>query len=308
MDESRARYDVIIVGGGLAGLSAAFWLARYRRRVRVHDAGGGRNQFTWVVHGYPGLPDLTPAELRRRLHEQATAAGAEHVQVPVQSIEREGDVFRVIPVTGPPVLARRVLLAFGRRDVLPEIPGIAEAYGTSVFHCPDCDGPSLTGARVGVLGWTAGAAELALYLLTWVRDTVLLTHGHDLELDEHGQATLRRYGIRIRTEPIARLAHRNGRITRIEFGDGSALPLDAVFCHLRSLPATGLAEQLGCEADRDGCVRVDRGQQTSIPGIYAAGDLVGHPHLAIIAASSGVRAALAIHRSLLPPDHRLGAS
>lgn len=295
----------MVVGGGPAGLSAAYWLARYRRRVRLYDAGEPRNRTALAVHGYPGVVDPAPDELRRRIRGQAAAAGAELVGGRVGSISGEKDDFRVEVEGGSPVHARRILLAYGCRDEIPDIPGLGAAYGVTVHHCPDCDGPSASGEPAGVVGWTRGAAALALFLLTWAERVSLLTHGREPELDEAALATLRRHGIALRTTAIARIDHRRGRIRSVQLAGGERLPLRRLFVHLRTSPAADLARRLGCRA-RDGeRLIVDDGQQTTVPGVYAAGDIAGHPHLAVSAAADGVRAALALHRSLLPPDHEL---
>lgn len=300
------RYDVVVVGGGPAGLAAALWLARYRRRVRVYDADEPRNRPAWAVHGYPGLPELSPAELRRRVREQATGAGAEVVSVPVESVRGARDAFDVHPADpSPPLRARRVLLAFGRRDILPDIPGVDESYGRLLFHCPDCDGPSMADARVGVIGWGRGAADTAVYLRTWTNRIVLLAHGHPLELDDRARAVLDECGIPIHTARIRRLFPRRGHLSHLLLDDGTRVRLDGIFCHLGSRPGSDLARRLGCATDRAGHLRTDTARQTTVPGVYAAGDITGHPHLAISAASGGVRAALALHRSLLPERHRL---
>ena len=141
--DSKTPYDVIVVGGGPAGLSAGLWLARYRRRVRVIDANDPRNMPTWAVHGYLGLEDPAPTELRRIAREQAVHAGAEVEAGCVERIDGDKDDFRVTLSDGRVLSARRVLLCTGLKDIVPEIPGLDEFYGTSIWHCPDCDGPSV---------------------------------------------------------------------------------------------------------------------------------------------------------------------
>lgn len=305
MAGSDVELDVVVVGGGPAGLSAALWLARYRRRVRVYDAGGPRNEPTWAVHGYPGLPEIEPVELRRRLRDQALGAGAEYVARTVTAVEGEKGAFRVVCAEGDVAWAKRVLLAYGRRDTIPDLPGLAEVYGSAAFHCPDCDGPSLAGARVGVLGYNRSGAALALYLLTWTRDLVLLAHQRARELDPDTENMLRDHGIRTRPSPVARLLTSGGRLLAVELEDGTREPLDGLFVHPGSAPACGIAADLHCEFDESGHVRTNAALESSVPGVYAAGDVAGHPHLVIHAAAQGVLAALAIHRSLLPEEYRL---
>lgn len=299
------EYDVVVVGGGPAGLSAALWLARYRRRVRVYDAGHPRNEATRTVNGYPGLPAISPDELRRRIADQARGVGAEILDGVVIEITGAKDAFRIVPENEPPVTARRVLLAYGKRDELPEIPGIREAYGMTVHHCPDCDGPSALGLPIAVIGWGRQCAALALFLLTWTRQITLLTHGHDPDLDHRTTSVLEKNGIQLRTNRISRIVQDGGRVSQVEFEDGERLAIDHIFFHLGSGPASDLGDRLGCRKCETGDLDVDHGQETSVSGVYAAGDITGRPSLAVFAATDGIRAALAIHRSLLPPEYEM---
>lgn len=303
--DDAAEFDVAVVGGGPAGLSAALWLGRYGRTVRVLDTSSPRNAPTWAVHGFPGLPDPTPHELRRKLLEQAQSAGTERTEADVVDVNGRKDRFSVRSRAGEEWRTRRVLLAFGRRDRLPDFPGAEELYGTSLFHCPDCDGPSAVGARVGVIGGDDTAAALALFLSHWAASVTILSHGAEPSLGPEAQRRLRRYEVSVRSEPLVDTHSTQGRLREVALADGSRLPLDCLFFHSRTLPACDLARPIGCACDPQGHVEVDHAQETTVPGVYAAGDLTGHPYLAIAAAAEGVRAALAIHRSLLPDDFRI---
>jgi len=299
------HYDVLIVGGGPAGLSAGLWLARYQRRVRILDSGRPRNDATWAVHGYPGIADPPPHELRRVLIEQAQAAGATWQGCEVTNVSGEKNDFNVFLQDGEALRSRRIVLAYGRRDVLPDIEGIEAQYGKSVFHCSDCDGPSMLGARIAVIGWDRKAALLALYLLTWGQKVSLLTDGRPLEVGGDARAVLAKYDVAIETSEIARLCSNAERLTAVEFLNGDALPVDKAFFHLGSHPASDLADQLGCKRDHDGNLVVDNANQTSVAGVFSAGDLIGPPYLAISAAAEGVKTAIALHKSLLPPDQEI---
>jgi thioredoxin reductase len=286
-------------------MSAALWLGRYRRRVVVLDAGEPRNEPAWAVHGYPGIVDPSPLELRQRLRQQALGDGVETRAGDVVKIDGAKDDFVAHTGTGDVLRARRVVLAYGLRDYLPDIDGVSELYGTSVFHCPDCDGPSVADTRIGVLGWDRYGANLALYLRHWSPHITLLSHGRNLDLDDRAAAIVRDNGIDIVEQPLSRVEGKGGNLTQAEFTGREPLRLEALFFHLGSEPRCDLAATLGCELDDDGYVVVDKGQQTSTPGVHAAGDIAGQPHLASIAAADGVRAALAIHRSLLPDERYL---
>ena len=305
MKTDPEAWDAVVVGGGPAGLSAALWLGRYQRRVLVVDAGEPRNEPAWAVHGYPGVVDPSPLELRRRLQQQALGEGAEMHVGEVTAVEGRKDGFSVQTSEGRTHTARRVVLAYGLRDHLPDIAGVPELYGTSVFHCPDCDGPSFADTHIGVVGWNRYGANQALYLRHWTPQVTMLTNGRGLDLDDHAAGVIRTNGIEIITEPISRVAGHGGNLTQAEFEEREPLRLDALFFHLGSEPRCELAEQLHCELDDDGYVITDKGQESSTPGVHAVGDITGHPHLASISAAEGVRAALAIHRSLLPPEREI---
>jgi thioredoxin reductase len=305
-------FDAVVIGGGPAGLSCALWLARYRRSVCVYDTGEPRNKPAWGVHGYPGISDPPPLELRAIIRQQAIDAGAVLRIGEVTRLSGSRDAFLVHLDASSPVneraritRARRVVLAYGLRDFVPSVKGISRFYGHSVYHCPDCDGPSVLNQAVGVLGHDNHAVALALYLLTWASDVVLLTNGQTPRLSGEAAQILVEKNIAVHTSPIEELSGNEGCLTEVRLEE-VVLPLDALFFHLGSEPRCAFAHDQGCALDPAGYIDVDRGQQTSVHGLYAAGDLAGHPHLAIAAAAEGVRAALAIHRSLLPTSYFVG--
>ena len=199
---------------------------------------------------------------------------------------------------------RREVLAFGLQDRLPAIDGLETYYGSSVFHCPDCDGPSMKDARVGVIGCDRTAANLALYLSHWASETFVLPNGDDMRLDAAGMETLETGGVQVCTGHIRELRGENRRLSAVVFHNRPELVLEGLFFHLGADPASALPRDLGCELDDDSFIRTDEGE-TSVSGVYAAGDITGLPHLAIAAAADGVRAALKIHRSLLDEKLRL---
>jgi thioredoxin reductase len=298
-------YDAIVIGGGPAGLATAMWLARYRHRTLLVDSGNPRNKVTWAVHGYLGLEDVAPQDLRRVGREQAERAGARIEDCAVASVTGEVDAFEVTLEDGRCHTARRILIATGLRDIIPEIPGLMDFYGSSIWHCPDCDGPGVTGLRVGVLGWGRQIAGFCMKMLTWTDDLTLLTHGHDPDLPERSRATLDRFRIPVDERPIVRLEGDNGCVREVVFADGRTQKVDALFFHIAYGPGSPIPAELGCRADEGGILETDGSYETSVPGVYAAGDIVHGSKLAIRAAADGTRAAIAIFNSLLPEERRV---
>jgi thioredoxin reductase (NADPH) len=298
-------HDVIVIGGGPAGLAASLWLARYRLRVCDIDSNDPRNAPARKLHGYLGVSRPSPAEFRASGREQAHEAGAEFVEGLVMDVAGGLDDFSLTLADGSRRLARRILFSTGLRDIVPEITGLRECYGKSIWHCPDCDGPGTAGLRVGVIGWGRRIAAFCMEMLTWTDQLTILTDGKDAEMPERARAALARFDIPVRTAPIARIEHTDGYVESVEFLDGSVLPFDAMFFHIAWGPACGIPARLGCRATESGILDVDEDFQTSVPGVYAAGDITRGGKLAICAAADGTRAAIGIYRGLLPEDRRV---
>jgi thioredoxin reductase len=299
------EYDVVVIGGGPAGLSAAIWSARYRLETCLVDDSNPRNAPAWAIHGYLGLPDPPPAELRRIGREQAGAAGANLLDAAVSTVEGEIDRFEIHLADDTRLTARRLLFATGLRDIVPEIPGLRECYGTSIWHCPDCDGPSVTGLKVGVLGWGRQIAAFCMEMLTWTDRLTILTHGHEPDLPQRSREALERFGIPVRTAPLERIEGTDGLVQRVVFSDAGDERFDALFFHIAYGPGCSIPAELGCAADAGGILTIDGNYETSVPGIFAAGDITPGAKLAIRAAADGTRAAIGMYRSLLPDDRRV---
>jgi len=300
-------YDCIVVGAGPAGLSASLFLARYRRRVLTFHHNSPRNEYAHGVHGFLGHHGISPAELLARGRDEVTTHGGLIIEACVTGIERlSNEHFRVHTGHGNQDFrtfdARRVLLATGLRDLTPDCPGFRDFYGVSVHHCPDCDGYECIDKRIAVLGSGTKTVGFALGLLTWTNHITLVTEGKD-DLSQEDRAKLAAFQISVREQSIKALDGdlKSKQLRRISFNDGDALECDALFFNLGTEPASNLHEILGCKLDEScGLVWVDQTQQTSVEGVYAAGDLTPDSQLAIVAAAEGAMAAIHIHDSLIP--------
>jgi len=289
-------YDVIIVGGGPAGLSAALVLGRCRRAVLVCDNGQPRNAVSRGVHGYLTRDGLPPAELLRIGREQLEPYGVELRSCTVTDIEilPEPGGFSVEIDGGERKTARMVLLATGVRDAVPEIEGIGEMYGVSVHHCPYCDGWEHRDEPVAVYGRGHHGFGLALSMRTWSDDVILCTDG-PTGLRPKDRERLARNGVTIRSERIARLEGTGGRLERIVFADGSGLERRALFFSSTQKQGCDLAAKLNCRFTGHGAIWVDRQECTSVPGLFAVGDASRDMQFVIVAASEGAKAAVAIN-------------
>jgi thioredoxin reductase len=294
--------EVLIIGGGPAGLSAALILGRCRRRVIVIDAGKPRNRASHGLHGFLGHDGIAPAELlhigREQLSQYDSVQIRDAVVTDVRQIENG---FEVTLEDDSTLSARKLLLATGVIDHLPEIPGIDALYGRSVHHCPYCDGWEHRGEPLAVYGADQSVIALARMLTIWSRDVALCTGGQ-FPLSDEERHELARHGIQLREEPIASLEGEDGQLQRVVFTGGEPLPRRALFFHNGQHTRTQLARKLGCSFTEEEFIEADEQQMTCAPGIYVAGDAYQDVQLAIIAAAEGARAAFAINKALIYED------
>jgi thioredoxin reductase (NADPH) len=301
------QFDVAIVGGGPAGLSAAIFLARYLHSVVLVDSGDPRNWETRGINAFLGLPKITPAELRALGRGEARKYGVICVDDTVESVQVDtSGAFRLAVHCGDEYVARRVLLAIGLKDVWPDIPGLERAYGQAAHVCPDCDGYEARDCKTVVIGKGRKAVGMAFNLTTWTRDLVICTNGEAPEMDDAEYcAKLDALNIPVLTQRVRRVRVQARRIHSLELEDGMCLDAQKIFFAIGQYPADDLGAQLGCARDEGGHIIVDAHYHTSVRNVFAAGDIVPGPQLAIAAASDGAIAALAIHKSLVPDERTL---
>lgn len=301
---TEPKFDAIIVGAGPAGLSAALILGRCRRRVLICDAGRPRNAMSRGLHGFLTRDGIEPAEFlsigRAQLRPYDTV---EVRQIEVIDARRVADGFEIILQNEQRVFSRKLLLATGVVDDIPEIDGLAAFYGTGVFHCPYCDGWEMRDKPLAVYGRGENGAGLALELTLWSRDLVLCTDG-PAQMSAEDRRGLARHNIPVREEKIARLEGSDGVLARIVFADGTSLARRGLFFSTGNRQGSGLPKKLGCKFTEQGCVHTGEYESTNVPGLYVAGDASRFVQFVIVAASEGAQAAVAINKELMREDLR----
>jgi len=302
MSGDRTPWECIVIGGGAAGLSAALVLGRARRRVLVLDAGEQSNRPAHGIGGLLGHDGLAPEELYERGRaELAAYSSVELRDVRVTGGSREDDRFILTTGEGEALDAARVLLATGMDYAAPDLPGVAELWGGPVFHCPYCHGWEVRDGRLAVLGNLA-AAHRALLLRRWSADVVLLTDGPaDLDADE--RARLDAAGVPIVERGVTGVRGSDGALDAVLFADGEELPRDGLLVPAPLRQRSSIATDLGAELTERGTVDVDAFGQTTVPGLYAAGDVCAAMPQAAGAIADGSRAAAAINDDLLAEEH-----
>lgn len=300
-------FDAVIVGGGPAGLTCAIFLGRYRRRVLVIDDGRPRNQAARGIHGFLGQHGIKPGKLLDKGRDEARESGVELMAGRVTTIERNGDLFDVTTNGGDHgrvrIRARRIVLAYGVRDTLPDIPEIESYYGVTVHHCPDCDGYESRDQRIGVIGWGKSAAGLALKMLQWSDDVVVFAHGHAREWDKEMHSKLLAEQIDVKDERVIALVGKRGHLSAAVLSTGERVAVGRIFFTIGTERSTTLAEDLGCEVDpATPNVIVNEHRRTTVEGVWAVGDLAPGSQLAITSAADGAIAAIDLNKSLLPPS------
>ncbi|AJC60052.1 FAD dependent oxidoreductase [Streptomyces sp. 769] len=292
-----AEWDVVVVGAGAAGLNAALVLARARRRVAVIDGGAPRNAPADRMHGFLSRDGMPPAALLEVGRTELAAYGAELINGRATEITPD---LGVRLAGGPELRARRVLVATGLRDELPDLPGLRERWGRDLLHCPYCHGYEVRDRPLGVLGSHPGSVHQALLLRQWSDDVVLFPHRLDPSDEERERLAAR--GVRIAEGTVKRLVVDDDRLRGVELAEGHVVPRAAVFVFPRMVPHDTLLTALGCARNEDGWVRTDTSGRTSVPGVWAAGNVADPRAQVVTAAGMGAAAAFALNLDLVEED------
>jgi thioredoxin reductase len=295
------RHDAIVIGGSFAGLSAALYIARARRSVCVIDTGLPRNRFAQHSHGLFAHDGSAPRAMLATARSQVAAyPTVTFVDEEAATATKTLNGFSVALAAGDVLESVRLVLAFGISDELPGIPGLAERWGSSVLHCPYCHGYEFSGQRLGVLHVSPKSIHQAMLISEWGPTTLYLNGGSKPDAESLVELRKRRVAI----EPaLVKALHGDGsRLSSIELTDGRLSATDALYVGPRTRLNSDIAQGLGCELDDAQfglIIRTDAEKMTTVPGVYAAGDITRGSHTVTFAAADGVVAGLALHRSLI---------
>ena len=295
------RHDAIVIGGSFAGLSAATYIARARRSVAIVDTGLPRNRFAEHSHGFLGQDGSSPwAMLTTARSQVVNYPTVTFIDGEATTATKTGDGFAITLATGEALEGVRLVLAFGISDELPAIPGLADRWGASVLHCPYCHGYEFSGQRLGVLYLTPKSIMQSMLIAEWGPTTLFLNGA--AELEPTVLAELAKRSVTVERSPVKALHGGGLTLSSVELADGRMCKLDALYIGPRTHLNSSIAQQLGCELEDTPLgpiVRVDAERMTTVPGVYAAGDITRGAHTVTWAAADGVTAGLALHRSLI---------
>jgi thioredoxin reductase len=298
-------YEVVVVGGGTAGLSAALVLGRARRRTLVVDAGEPRNAPAAHMQGYLSRDGMSPAEFLAVGREEIARYGVELVRDRAVDVSRDGD-FAVVLASGRTVHARRLVIATGLKDELPEVAGLAERFGRDVLHCPYCHGWEVRDQAFGVLATTVTSVHQALIVSQWSKDVTFFLHRvTEDELSDDDLRRLAAAGVEVVPGEVSGLVVAEDRLTGIRLADGTTHEREVLFVAPRAVPRTDLLRRLGAELRETpfgAYPVVDETGLTSVPGVWSAGNAMGFAEQVINAAAGGYRAGATINGELLMAD------
>lgn len=291
-------YDCIVVGGGPAGLNAAVVLGRCRRRVLVFDTEQYRNRYSHGIHNYLTRDDILPGDFLRQCQAELEKYSVQRIRKKIVSARQNKEgLFEAKDEDGRIYYSKKLLVATGLKDTLPDIEGIGEFFGRSVFHCPYCDGWEVRDKKVGVYARNKDGVELALALKGWTPEVSLFTDGKN-RVKPFQKEYLDANEIPVITSPILKLAGESGQLQKIVFKNGEERDCDALFFVNGYSQQCDIAEAFGCKLSKKGVIVTNRLQQTNISGLYVAGDASKDMQFVVVAAAEGAKAAVTINKEL----------
>ena len=304
-------YDVIIVGGGPAGLNAAVVLGRCRREVLLFDTAKQRNRRSHGMHNYLTRDDILPMDFIQLAHKEIAKYGVTLIPAGVKHAEKNADgIFVTRDENEVIYYSKKILLATGLSDTLPDIPGFEDFYGKSVFHCPYCDGWEVRDKKIGLYARDKNGFELALSLLTWSKTVTYFSDGKNI-LTASQLKKLRQHGIEVIRTSVERLEGHGSQLKNVRLQNQGLVACDALFFVNGYTQQCDIVESLGCTLNNKRAVLVNRRQQSNMPGVYVAGDACKDMHFVVVAAGEGAKAGVNINKELqseelaafIPRDH-----
>lgn len=292
---------MIIIGGGPAGLNAAMILGRSRRKVLLFDSGEPRNRWSRSMNGFLSSDGVNPGDFIRKGREELKKYSIQIIDHPVTDATYSKGTYVVECSEGHVYHSRKLLLATGLKDKLPEVEGIEELYGQSVHHCPYCDGWESRDKAIAVYGKDRSGIGQALAMKNWSNNVTLYTDG-TRKLNIKDMELLKLNGVKVCTDAIARVEGEDGMLQRIVLRNGESRSQEALFFSGETRQQSDIGEQLGCEFTGKGVIKTRRLQQANIPGLYVAGDAARDMQLVIVAAAEGAKAGVAINMELQQED------
>lgn len=296
-------WDVIVIGGGPAGLSAAMVLSRSRRTVLILDEARQRNLRSHGLHNFLTRDGILPPDFLALAHEELSSYPISYVRSRAIKAVKDYNRFIISDDSGKEHAAKKILLATGVTDNIPSIPGMEELWGSAVFHCPFCDGFECKESHVGLYSHKHNGFGMAIALSHLSKKVSLFTDGA-FYLKPAQKEQLSKKGIDVFTRKISRLIHENGTLRGVELTDGREVPCSSMFTNHGFRVNRSLLDQLGCRSTKKGAAVTNRHQQTNVPGVYVAGDASIDMHFVIVASAEGVKAAVAIHNNLLHEENQ----
>lgn len=290
-------HDVIIIGGGPAGMNAAVVLGRCQRRVLLFDTKQYRNRYSHGMHNYLTRDHILPTEFIKISHKELEKYGVIRIEKKIVNARKNNDGYFVArDEDGTLYYSKKLLVATGLTDNLPTVEGFEKFYGKSIFHCPYCDGWEVRDKKLGVYARNKEGWELALNLKAWSQHVTLYTDGKN-SVKPFQQAQLIANNITVVTLPIANVEGSH-KLERINFKNGTSVDCDAIFFVNGFQQQCNLAETFGCEMSKKGVVKANKVQQTNIAGLYVAGDAARDMHFVVVAAAEGAKAGVSINKEL----------
>lgn len=291
-------YDCIIVGGGPAGLNAAIVLGRCRRKVLVFDTGQHRNRLSHGIHNYLTRDDILPQEFLQICHKELEKYSVQRIHKKVVNAKKnEDNVFVVKDENGTTYYSKKLLIATGLTDTIPDIDGLRECFGKSVFHCPYCDGWEVRDKKIGVYARNKEGWELALALKGWSDNVSLYTDGKK-KVKPFQKEYLDANEITVITTPILKMQGEDGFLRKIILKNGEERHCDALFFVNGYTQQCNIAEAFGCEVSKKGVIVTNRLGQTNISGLYVAGDASKDLQFVVVAGAEGAKAGVTINKEL----------